>query len=68
MNRSATPPLGNGRGLALALGGLLVVAAWAGSFGGPFVFDDIAAVRENPTLRAGWKLGEVLAPPRSVTR
>ena len=67
MNRSATPPLGNGRVLALALGGLLVVAAWAGSFGGPFVFDDIAAVRENPTLRAGWKLGEVLAPPAGLS-
>ena len=67
MNRSATPPLGNRRGLALALGGLLVVMAWAGSFGAPFVFDDIAAVRENPTLRAWGKLGEVLAPPAGLS-
>ncbi len=67
MNRSATPPLGNGPILALALGSLLVVAAWAGSFGGPFVFDDIAAVRENSTLRTWWKLGEVLAPPAGLS-
>ena len=67
MNRSATPSLGNRRGLALALGGLLVVMAWAGSFGAPFVFDDIAAVRENPTLRAWGKLGEVLAPPAGLS-
>ena len=67
MNRSATPPLGNRRGLALALGGLLVVMAWAGSFGAPFVFDDIAAVRENPTLRAWGKLGEVLAPQAGLS-
>ena len=67
MNRSATPPLGNSRGLALALGGLLLVMAWAGSFGAPFVFDDIAAVRENPTLRAWGKLGEVLAPPAGLS-
>ena len=67
MNRSATPPFANRRGLALAHGGLLVVMAWAGSFGAPFVFDDIAAVRENPTLRAWWKLGEVLAPPAGLS-
>ena len=67
MNRSATPPLANRRGLALALGGLLVVMAWAGSFGAPFVFDDIAAVWENPTLRVWWKLGEVLAPPAGLS-
>jgi len=67
MNRSATPPFANRRGLALALGGLLVVMAWAASFDAPFVFDDIAAVRENPTLRAWWKLGEVLAPPAGLS-
>ena len=67
MNRSATPPFGNRHRLALVLGGLLVVLAWAGSFGGPFVFDDIAAVRANPTLRAGWKLREVLTPPAGLS-
>jgi len=63
MNWSVTPTLGNGR--SFALGGLLllVAAAWAGSFAGPFTFDDIAAIRENPTIHAGWRIDAVLAPP-----
>ena len=27
------------------------VAAWSNSFNGPFIFDDIYAIRDNPTLR-----------------
>ncbi|MEI6051384.1 MAG: hypothetical protein WCQ44_01665, partial [Opitutaceae bacterium] len=63
MNWSVTPTLGNGR--SFALGGLLllVAAAWAGSFAGPFIFDDIAAIRENPTIHAWWRIDAVLAPP-----
>jgi Tfp pilus assembly protein PilF len=67
MNRTVTSPLGHRRGFVLTLGGLLVVAAWAGSFGGPFVFDDIAAVRENLTLRDWWKFSELLAPPAGLS-
>lgn len=43
--------------------GLLVVAtlvAYANSFSGPFIFDDVASIVENPTLR-GFR--EVLSPP-----
>ncbi len=46
--------------------GLVVagVAAYANSFGTPFVFDDIPAIVENPTIRRLSALGEVLAPQR----
>lgn len=37
-----------------------VLAAWANSFAGPFVFDDIPSVRENPSLRS---MTAALSPP-----
>lgn len=48
---------------ALGLLLLAVVAAYAGALRGPFVFDDIAAILDNPTIRQVWPLGEVLHPP-----
>jgi hypothetical protein len=30
------------------------VAAFSNSFGGPFVFDDEAAISDNPTIRTLW--------------
>jgi Flp pilus assembly protein TadD len=49
--------------LALALLAAAVLAAYANSLGGPFVFDDVEAIVENPTIRdlaAPWA---VLSPP-----
>ena len=46
--------------------GLLVLAALAAyhnSFSGPFVYDDIAAIKENPTIVDLSKLSAVLTPP-----
>ncbi len=40
-----------------------VIAVWATSLGGAFVFDDIPAIVENPTLRHPANLAAVLAPP-----
>jgi protein O-mannosyl-transferase len=42
---------------------LAVAAAYAGSFHGAFVFDDNPGIVENPTLRAGTTLRDVLFPP-----
>lgn len=45
---------------------ILVVAvmlAYLSSFGGVFVFDDAQAIVENPTLRAGWRLDQILFLP-----
>jgi tetratricopeptide (TPR) repeat protein len=47
-------------GVALAL---LVIAVYAGSLGGPFVYDDVPAIVENPTLRAPVGLRSLLLPP-----
>jgi len=46
-----------GAGLVLA-----VLAAYATSLGGPFVFDDQPAIVDNPSIRRLWPLGPVLAP------
>jgi tetratricopeptide (TPR) repeat protein len=44
----------------LLLAGL---AAYHNSFLGPFVFDDVPALRDNPTLRTLWPLTTPLSPP-----
>ncbi|HEY3755456.1 MAG TPA: tetratricopeptide repeat protein [Opitutaceae bacterium] len=49
--------------LAALLVVLAVFAAYANSFGGVFVFDDIPAIVENPTIRPPWHWAAVLAPP-----
>ena len=40
------------------------IAAWSNSFNGPFIFDDLLAIRDNPTLRhfPAW---ENFLPPRA---
>lgn len=52
------------RALWLA-GGVLVlatIAAYQHSFSGPFVFDDVPAIAENPSIRRLWPLATVLSP------
>lgn len=39
------------------------LAAYAGSFSGALVFDDVPAIRDNPTIRTLWPLTEPLSPP-----
>jgi tetratricopeptide (TPR) repeat protein len=39
------------------------LAAYHNSFSGPFVFDDPAAIIENPTIRRLWSMADVLSPP-----
>lgn len=46
--------------LLLLLAGL---AAYHNSFLGPFVFDDVPAIRDNPTIRTLWPLTTPLTPP-----
>jgi FOG: TPR repeat len=40
-------------------------AAYHNSFSGPFVFDDIAAIVDNPSIRQLWPITRALAPPLS---
>jgi len=55
----------------VAVGGLLVVlaaiAVYANSLTGPFVFDDVAAIKENPSIAQLWPLWSVLQPPSHLT-
>jgi tetratricopeptide (TPR) repeat protein len=51
-------------------GGALVIAALAAyynSFSGPFIYDDSAAITENPTIRHLWPIWPALLPPPSLT-
>lgn len=41
---------------------LAVLLAYSNSFAGPFVFDDLRAIPENPSIRRLWPLGPVLMP------
>jgi protein O-mannosyl-transferase len=49
-------------GVALLLLVLAVLLVYAGSLNGPFVFDDVPAILENPTLRHPTDLASVLIP------
>jgi hypothetical protein len=47
---------------------MVIVAAglWAyhNSFQGPFIFDDVGNILENPTIRHLWPIWETLSPPQ----
>lgn len=56
----------NDRGRERVAVGLLVVAgllAYRNSLGGPFVFDDVASILDNPSIKRLWPLTGALAPP-----
>lgn len=46
--------------LALALAALV---AYSSGFSGPFVYDDVQSIPDNPTLRQLWPPWEALSPP-----
>jgi len=46
--------------LVVLAGGLV----YSNSLSGPFIFDDVKAIVENPTIRHLWPIGRVLSPPR----
>lgn len=41
---------------------LAAVLVYSGSFSGPFVFDDVPAIAENPSIRPPWSLARILHP------
>jgi protein O-mannosyl-transferase len=51
--------------LLLAAGVLVLaaVAAYARSFHGPFVFDDLTSIPDNPNIRQLWPLTKAMSPP-----
>jgi tetratricopeptide (TPR) repeat protein len=44
---------------------LLIAGAYSNSLTGAFVFDDVPAIAENPTIRALWPLSGSLSPPEN---
>ena len=46
---------------------LAALGAYHNSFSGPFVFDDLSSIVENPSLRPPWSAGALLSPPASAT-
>jgi protein O-mannosyl-transferase len=57
MNRTARAPCSLAPGFLIVAA---VLAAYANSLAGPFVFDDLPAILDNPTIRS---LGGALSPP-----
>ncbi|MDP7636361.1 MAG: tetratricopeptide repeat protein [Phycisphaerae bacterium] len=59
-----TPP----RWWAPPVAGLVIilasVAVYHNSFQGPFIFDDIESIKNNPTIRSLWPIWSALSPPR----
>jgi tetratricopeptide (TPR) repeat protein len=51
--------------IAAALVAGAAVAAYATSFGGPFVFDDLPSIVENASIRSLWPLSAVLWPDQA---
>lgn len=54
-------------GLFPALLILAALAAYHNSFHGPFIFDDIRSIPENPRIRRLWPLSEVVSAPPGLT-
>ena len=51
------------RRAAIALAGILV---YSNSLGGPFIFDDDAAIPSNVHIREWWRLADILSPQRGT--
>ena len=64
MNAPSASHAPHRRAIWLAGGGLVlaVLAAYQNSLAGPFVFDDVPAILQNPSIQRLWPLGPVLAP------
>lgn len=66
MLTAPSPTLVTRRSTVLLAGMVLLLAALAAyhnSFSGPLVYDDIPAIKDNPTIRQLWPLSTVLTPP-----
>ncbi len=53
------------RGIIFAAGLIVLatMAAYSNSLSGPFLFDDVPSIIENPTIRHLWPIGRILLPP-----
>jgi len=64
-----TTPVGESRWASPACLLLVIsaaLAAYHNSLSGPFVFDDIPAIVDNPSIRHLWPITRVMVPPLST--
>jgi tetratricopeptide (TPR) repeat protein len=64
------PSLAASPGAVFLAGGALVLAtlaAYHNSFSVPFIYDDSAAITDNPTIQNLWPLWSALSPPPGLT-
>ena len=54
--------------VAATLIGLVTVACYSNSFGGPFVFDDHPFIESNPYIRSLWPPGQALFGVNNISR
>jgi tetratricopeptide (TPR) repeat protein len=62
------PPTHSARRAILLAGGFIVLAAlaaYSNSFSGPFIFDDVPGIKENPSIHHLW---QALTPPHETRR
>jgi tetratricopeptide (TPR) repeat protein len=67
--RAAGPSPHSARWAVLAAGGVIVAVAlaYSGSFDGPFIFDDVESIPDNPHIRSLWPITEaVRADPQQT--
>jgi tetratricopeptide (TPR) repeat protein len=50
-------------GAVAALIAIVAIVTYRNSLSTPFIFDDIASIPDNPTIRQLWPLSQVLSPP-----
>jgi tetratricopeptide (TPR) repeat protein len=65
----ASPPAAHPHPLLVPAVVLLLIAATVASYlnslNGPFIFDDVSAIYENPTIRDLGRIGDILNPPNN---
>lgn len=53
--------------VAAALIAVAITAAYSDSFGGPFIFDDVNSIPDNPHIRHLWPISEAIKAPAQET-
>jgi hypothetical protein len=61
--KSSSSGFSRSTGLAGVVIVLAALAVYYNSFSGPFIYDDVVSITENPTIRHLWPVGRVLSPP-----
>lgn len=59
----APAPHGHSVWIAAGLVTVAILAVYCNSLSGPFIFDDLLAIRDNPTIRRLGDVGAVFSPP-----